>query len=135
MKVSYNNLTFFPSHPPSFPSFLSFHSFLSPFFCCISHQEIFRIVIDFLSSPVPQPLCYWLSLSSLTRGLEDSFCGNPAHFLSLPPSLPKNTGYFWIYSPDHTLIRTLSNYGAGISCDYDGSFWVVAYGNNRISRY
>ena len=47
----------------------------------------------------------------------------------------RKTGYFWIYSPDHTLIRTLSNYGARISCDYDGSFWVADHGNNRIARY
>ena len=49
-----------------------------------------------------------------------------------------NSGCFWIYSPDHTLIRTLSNQfscGAGISCDYDGSFWVADQGNNRIARY
>ena len=49
-----------------------------------------------------------------------------------------NNSGFWIYSPDHTLIRTLSsqfNYGVGIACDYDGSFWVADFGNNRIARY
>ena len=50
----------------------------------------------------------------------------------------QNSGCFWIYSPDHTLIRTLSrqfNYGLGISCDYDSSFWVADYGNSRVARY
>ena len=53
-------------------------------------------------------------------------------------AISQNSGCFWIYSPDHTLIRTLSsqfNCGLGIACDYDGSFWVADYSNNRIAKY
>ena len=49
-----------------------------------------------------------------------------------------NSGCFWIYSPDHTLIHTLSKQfssGLGIACDYDGSFWVADHGNSRIAKF
>ena len=49
-----------------------------------------------------------------------------------------NSGCFWIYSPDHTLIRTLShqfNSGLGIACDCDGSFWVADHDNSRIAKF
>ena len=44
----------------------------------------------------------------------------------------------WIYSPNRTLVHTLSNQLGiclGISCDKDGFFWVANYGNNRIAKY
>lgn len=44
----------------------------------------------------------------------------------------------WIYSPDHTLIHTLTGQfsgGRGIACDKDGNFWVTDYSNNRIAQY
>ena len=49
-----------------------------------------------------------------------------------------NSGYFWIYSPEHTLVRTLTGqftHGRGISCDYDGSFWVADHSNSRVAKY
>ena len=46
------------------------------------------------------------------------------------------TAYLWIYSPDHTLVKTSQfSYGRGIACDAEGRFWVADYGTNRIVQY
>ena len=44
----------------------------------------------------------------------------------------------WIFSPDHTLVHTLSgqfNNGRGIACDLEGSFWVADYNNTRLVKF
>ena len=44
----------------------------------------------------------------------------------------------WIFSPDHTLVHTLSgqfNNGRGIACDQEGSFWVADYTNIRLVKF
>ena len=48
------------------------------------------------------------------------------------------SNHLWIYSPNRTLVHTLSNQLGtclGISCDKDGFFWVANYDNNRIAKY
>lgn len=44
----------------------------------------------------------------------------------------------WIYTPDHTLVHTLSKQfseGGGIACDKDGFFWVADDSNHRIAKW
>ena len=44
----------------------------------------------------------------------------------------------WIFSPDHTLVHTLSGQfssGLGIACDLEGNFWVADCNNNRLVKY
>ena len=47
-------------------------------------------------------------------------------------------GHLWIYSPDHTLVKTLASQfsqGRGIACDDEGRFWVADNDNKRIVQY
>ena len=49
-----------------------------------------------------------------------------------------NPGHLWIYSPDHTLVKTLTSQfsnGRGIACDAEGRFWVADHGYSRIVQY
>ena len=44
----------------------------------------------------------------------------------------------WIFSPDHTLVHTLSGQfstGLGIACDLEGNFWVADYNNGRLIKF
>ena len=55
-------------------------------------------------------------------------------------AISENSGNnrLWIFSPDHTLVHTLSgqfSYGRGIACDQEGSFWVADYTNSRLVKY
>ena len=44
----------------------------------------------------------------------------------------------WLFSPDHTLVHTLSGQfsgGRGIACDQEGSFWVADCNNIRLVKF